>query len=391
MFDIITSRDFLAKLEADWDDFVKKPHSARLALNCAITAFHLHEWVWGDWLKTDYATWRVLKIRDLVEFHAWINDACPWFETIRQLSVGTKHFGSAPSFKAERVGAPPFMFDELGAGWDEGAWDGPIPYEIESHGNGCLLIDYGEGSGQHRWRTVAALLYEVARFWQEFFALHHSDLSRSYQRAGMTVAVQPIRPAQPTALPPLGDAEREGPYLFDIVTSHDFLAKLEEDYDDFVKEPHSTRLALNCAITAFHLHEWVWGDWLEAHNALKDKDAFLAWIGNACPWFRTIQGLANGTKHFGSSLSFGTEFVVSPPYTYCEPAAEWDEGFPKPYVADGGKGHLLLDHGPGSGPHRWQTAASLIDVVVRFWREFFSRHHPNPDVRAKVRDYRLIA
>jgi hypothetical protein len=48
MFDIITSRDFLAKLEADWDDFMKEPHSARLALNCAITAFHLHEWVIGS-------------------------------------------------------------------------------------------------------------------------------------------------------------------------------------------------------------------------------------------------------------------------------------------------------------------------------------------------------
>jgi hypothetical protein len=226
----------------------------------------------GDWLKTDYAAWRAFKIRDLVGFHAWIDDACPWFETIRQLSVGTKHFGSAQRFKAECVAAPPFMFDELEAGWNEGAWDGPIPYETESHGNSCLLIDYGEGSGQHRWRTAAALLDEVARFWREFFALHHPDLLD--QRAGMAVAVQPTPPAAPTALQQLGNAEQKGLHLFDIVTSYDFLAKLEEDYDDFVKEPHSSRLALNCAITAFHLHEWVWGDWSKVATHLRAKMPF---------------------------------------------------------------------------------------------------------------------
>jgi hypothetical protein len=53
MFDIITHRDSHAKLKADFDDFANEEDSARLALNCAITAYHLHEWVWGDWLKTD--------------------------------------------------------------------------------------------------------------------------------------------------------------------------------------------------------------------------------------------------------------------------------------------------------------------------------------------------
>jgi hypothetical protein len=185
--------------------------------------------------------------------------------------------------------------------------------------------------------------------------------------------------------------------MFDITTSRDFLEKLEADFDDFMKEPRSARLALNCALTAYHLHEWVWGDWLKTDYArwktlrIRDKDSFLAWIDTACPWFSTIQELANGTKHFGSAPSFSTEFVVSPPYTLGEPAAEWDEGAPKPYVADGGKGHLLLDYGTGGGEHRWKTADSLIDAVVRFWREFFFRYHPNPAVRAEVRDYRLIA
>jgi hypothetical protein len=118
MFDIITSRDFLEKLEADFDDFMKEPYSARHALNCAITAYHLHEWVWGDWLKTDYATWKTLGIRDKDSFLAWIDKACIWFKTIQDLANGAKQFGSSENLKAERVGAPPFMWGELGAGWE---------------------------------------------------------------------------------------------------------------------------------------------------------------------------------------------------------------------------------------------------------------------------------
>ena len=82
MFSIDTSRDFLAKLEADFTDYAKEPGSGRLALTCAMTAYHLHEWVWGDWLKTDYAVWKTLGIRDLETFLAWIDRTCPWFQVI---------------------------------------------------------------------------------------------------------------------------------------------------------------------------------------------------------------------------------------------------------------------------------------------------------------------
>jgi hypothetical protein len=91
------------------------------------------------------------------------------------LANGAKHFGLPGTFKAERVGAPPFMLDELEAGWDQGAWGGPTAYDAESDGNGCLLIDYGEGSSERRWRTAAALLDVVLRFWRQFFAQYHPD------------------------------------------------------------------------------------------------------------------------------------------------------------------------------------------------------------------------
>jgi hypothetical protein len=39
---------------------------------------------------------------------------------------------------------------------------------------------------------------------------------------------------------------------------------------------------------------------------------------------------------------------------------------------------------------KWLVSRALIDVVVRFWREFFSLYHPDPEVRAGVRDWRLL-
>jgi hypothetical protein len=181
MFDITTSRDYLAKLEADFDDYMKEPASARLALNCAITAYHLHEWVWGDWLKRNHDVQDALGISGNTNkerkesFLAWIDKACVWFSTIQDLANGAKHVTGGQQFQAMRIGAPPFMLDELGAGWGEGAWDGPIPYVAESHGDGHLLIDYGEGTGNHRWRTAGALLDVVVRFLREFFFRYHPD------------------------------------------------------------------------------------------------------------------------------------------------------------------------------------------------------------------------
>ena len=167
MFSIDTSRDFLAKLEADFADYEKEPGSGRLALNCAMTAYHLHEWVWGDWLKTDYAVRKALGIRDSNTFLAWIDKACPWFFAIQGLTNGAKHFIRNQPFQARRVSRPPFMLDAPGAGFDEGAWDGPMPYVVA--GNEFLLFDFGPEAAEHQWMPTSMLLEVVVRFWREFF------------------------------------------------------------------------------------------------------------------------------------------------------------------------------------------------------------------------------
>lgn len=38
---------------------------------------------------------------------------------------------------------------------------------------------------------------------------------------------------------------------------------LVEDFDDFMRETHSGRRAIHCAITANHMKDWVRNDWLK--------------------------------------------------------------------------------------------------------------------------------
>lgn len=156
MFDIQTAKDFLQKLLDDHADFKKQPDSARLALNCALTAYHMHEWVWGDWLKTDYEVWRVLGIKDKKSFLAWIERTHPWFQLVQALADGTKHFTRQLSNSVHRV-----------RGYGQG------PYGVGPFGRPYLLLDYGESAGEHRWQTAEQLLDGVVDFWTRFFTAYH--------------------------------------------------------------------------------------------------------------------------------------------------------------------------------------------------------------------------
>lgn len=161
--------------------------------------------------------------------------------------------------------------------------------------------------------------------------------------------------------------------MFDLTTSRDFYAMLVEDFDDFMAEPHSARRAVHCAITAYHLHEWVWGDWLKADHVtraalkIRDRDSFLSWIGRHSVWFLFIQELANGTKHFIRDQGFQTMRIGG-----------YGEG---PYgVGPYGKGYLVIDCGEDAAENRWLPAAHLLEVVVRFWRDFLRKYRPDLDL-----------
>jgi hypothetical protein len=160
MFNIENSRNFYEKLLEDLADFQDNPHSARHAINCAITAYHMHEWVWGDWLKTDYATWQKLGIRDKETFLAWVDQNEPWFRSIQDLCNGSKHFDRSASGKTKASGGVD------SAAFDEGAFD-TLRLEIEAD-----VLDKKE------WIDADILLETVVKFWRNFF-LEHSPYKAS--------------------------------------------------------------------------------------------------------------------------------------------------------------------------------------------------------------------
>jgi hypothetical protein len=47
---------------------------------------------------------------------------------VHEIANGTKHVRGKQTFDTLRVVAAPFMFDTVHAGFDEGAWDGPVRY-----------------------------------------------------------------------------------------------------------------------------------------------------------------------------------------------------------------------------------------------------------------------
>jgi hypothetical protein len=151
IFDIVTSRDFLDKLKADYADFKSQPSSARLALNFIITAYHLHDWVWGDWLKADYATRKKLGIRKMPSFKAWLDRSCPGFGALKDLTNGAKHL------RKTNV-ATEFIDGGFGSG----------PYGIGPLAQPYLLIDDG-ADGEQRWQTAGELLDQAIAFWDDFF------------------------------------------------------------------------------------------------------------------------------------------------------------------------------------------------------------------------------
>lgn len=158
LFDIITSRDFMNKLEADYLDFKAEPDSARLALNCIITVYHLHEWVWGDWLNRDFETWKRLGIRDIDTFKKWLDIHCPGFLVIQSLTNGAKHF-SKPDAETRLI-----------SGFGMG------PYGAGPYGHPYLLIDHGAGESA-RLQIADQLIEETVSFWRQFFETYRPSMS----------------------------------------------------------------------------------------------------------------------------------------------------------------------------------------------------------------------
>jgi hypothetical protein len=179
IFEIRTHLEFYDMLVDDFDDFMRERHSTRRAFHCILEAYHLREWVWHDRIEADQTLRNTLRIAKEDDFNKLVNQHCPWFGYLRILTNGSKHFEERePGFEAYRVAAAPFSFGVLGAGFGEGAWDGPIRHvsgslPVGQDNKGVLMFDLGEDAGAMRYIPVVHIVEAVVRFWRDTLRCLH--------------------------------------------------------------------------------------------------------------------------------------------------------------------------------------------------------------------------
>lgn len=91
-------------------------------------------------------------------------------------------------------------------------------------------------------------------------------------------------------------------FSFDIKNSRDFFIKLQQDYDEYNLDKISSRKALNCTMTAYHLCDWIFNEYKTEYPEKTKKEYIL----NQCPSLKIMRDLTNGTKHYQTGSSIKT-------------------------------------------------------------------------------------
>jgi hypothetical protein len=122
------------------------------ALNCILSLYHLHEWVWARWLKQRPNVQATLGIRkDIESFKAWLDEKCPHFTLVQELANGTKH--CRPVYSTKHV-----------KGYGRG------PYGIGPFWSPYLLIDLGQkNTSAEHYLVASAVLKATLDFLDRLF------------------------------------------------------------------------------------------------------------------------------------------------------------------------------------------------------------------------------
>lgn len=153
-FDVSTPQGFFLKLKQEQESLEANLTSSRYAINAAMTAWHLIEWVWA--LSVD-ANPEVKKqigkhSKDLTTFRTFLIDQCPQMETMRCICGGSKHLGvDGNSLKSTSVYGGSFN-RSFGKGFDVAR------LEVEKNDGSLVYFDNE--------------LEAVVDFWERFFNTH---------------------------------------------------------------------------------------------------------------------------------------------------------------------------------------------------------------------------
>ena len=94
-FEIANSQGFLAKLLNEYSDFDNEHLNSRHAINCAINSWHLTDWTFQEFYKTDLRFQNTVidgrRLSGLVRYQEFLKESCPELEYMRIIANGIKH------------------------------------------------------------------------------------------------------------------------------------------------------------------------------------------------------------------------------------------------------------------------------------------------------------
>jgi len=145
---------------------------------------------------------------------------------------------------------------------------------------------------------------------------------------------------------------------FDITTARGFFNKLTQDISDFRNDPTSSRLAINCAMTSWHLGEWIFNDLEDLLNAdFANVKAYLIDLRTVqCPSLEIMRVITNGSKHC----------KISSPSSKIVNTAKHDGLFSSAFSRQFDVTYLYIELEDGTTIH----FEDILSEVFAFWNDY---------------------
>ncbi|MGE0079355.1 MAG: hypothetical protein AB7S48_15955 [Bacteroidales bacterium] len=157
-------------------------------------------------------------------------------------------------------------------------------------------------------------------------------------------------------------------YAFDIKNSKDFFEKLKLDYLDFQKDILSSRLAINCALTAWHLTDWIYEEYKD-RLGFNNIGVFRKSLN--CDSLLLMHDIANGSKHF----------EINRPKSNISNTNLHKGGFSRDFSFDFDVSCLIIKLDSDVEKY-FETE---IESVIEFWKSYFEEildkfNNPSPSI-----------
>lgn len=149
-----------------------------------------------------------------------------------------------------------------------------------------------------------------------------------------------------------------------------YLVVVEPDVRDFFNRPGSTRNFVHCALSLYHLADWIFIHHKDSEriNRYRDETAYTEALIEKCPEFKTILSVANATKHAERNKRARHVIVTRPDqavpnYSFSSMLAT--DPLTTAPIATAGGGGIIVNRDDGSKISAW----TLVNKVHVMWRE----------------------